>query len=139
MPKPFRSDNGPRAVALLATAFVVLVGAVVTAFMVLAFAERSNWQHWVVWGGVFFGVVLLLKSLLGRSSGAQWELWTIWRRSKEDQELAQYRPRYRSPAQGPTASNQPPTVESIRQIAAENVRWVPTGQPQDRPRPKRHT
>ncbi len=60
-------DSGRTAVALLATALVVFAGAVATAFIVLATAERATWIDWTVWSVLIFGVIAFLFSLRSRS------------------------------------------------------------------------
>ena len=60
MPIRRNPDSGRRAVALLATAFVVFIGALLTAFVVLSFSDRGGWQPWVVWSVLFSSVVLML-------------------------------------------------------------------------------
>jgi hypothetical protein len=130
-------DTGRRAVTLLATAFVVLTGATLTAFVVLSFAERGGWQPWAIWGSLFGLVVLVLWSLYERPEGGTWRLRLFWFRNREQVDpLTLYKPRKRRfRPEEPWGSNQPPTLESLRETAQEtSVRWVPHDVQSERPR-----
>lgn len=132
------SDSGRTAVALLATALVVFAGAVATAFIVLATAERATWIDWAVWSGLILGVIgflFMLRSKPDRDQAWGW-LWQ-WRRQSQDNG-DDYIPQYQLPRRKP-APNKPPTVESIRALSeqSENVMWVPSGNAPNRPSPKK--
>lgn len=131
-------DGGRQAVTLLATAFVLLLGAVTTAFALVAIAESAGWREWAVWGGTFAGLALLLWSFTWKSESGRGRFWlALFRGRSQPDPAALYRPRRKRSAPGePVGTNQPPTVESVRQAAADSVQWVPHGAPPDRPRPK---
>ncbi|MBI1347346.1 hypothetical protein GC163_13790 [bacterium] len=128
-----------QAVTLLATAFVVVAGASATAFMVLAVAEQATWTHWLVWGLLFGSVVALIVSMLQpREKQISWnKLGFLWGARDQTDPLATYKfRRRRSSNSGPTGTNVPPTLESVRESAESVVRWVPRGPaPEREPRP----
>jgi len=138
MPIRRNPESGRKAVALLATAFVVLIGALMTAFTILASTEQAGWKGWLVWCLLFVGVVLMLWSLLDKPNKGPGILQLfIWRRAKVDP-LTLYKPRKRryQPEQ-PWGSNQPPNLETLRESANESsVTWVPHGNVPDRERKK---
>jgi len=123
-------ENERQAVSLLATAFVVVAGAAATAFMVLAVAEKATWTDWAVWGAVFGGVVLMLLSMLQpREKQLSWNKLAFWWGARDETDpLETYRFRKRrANSQGTHGTNQPPTLESVREVAESSVRWVPHG------------
>ncbi len=133
------SDPGRTAVALLATALVVFSGAVATAFIVLATAERATWIDWTVWSALIFGVIAFLFALRNKSDKEHlaWGWLWQWRRGgKESGE--EYVPQYQLAKRKP-APQKPPTVESIRELSEQsaNVLWVPSGNVPDRPQRKK--
>lgn len=133
-------DSGRTAVALLATALVVFSGAVATAFIVLATAERASWVDWTVWSSLFFGVVLFLYAIRNKNEGEHREwgsFWMFWKRPNREVE-EEYVPTYRPPSRK-AAPNKPPTLESVRELSDQsaNVMWVPSGNAPNRPRPKK--
>jgi hypothetical protein len=134
-------EAGRRAVALLATAFVVFIGAVLTAFVVLSFAEQGGWLPWAVWSALFAGVVVLLWAIGDKPerSVAGLKLFGVRPRAKVDP-LTVYKFRKRRRRRDrPLGSNSPPTLDSVREAAeVGSVRWVPHGPPPQRePRKKR--
>jgi hypothetical protein len=127
-------ETGRRAVALLATTFVVFIGALLTAFVVLSFSEQGGWQPWVVWSALFLSVVLLLWALTDKREGQVSRLRLFWDRARAKTDplsLYKFRKRRHAPDR-PLGSNQPPTLESVRESTeGSSVRWVPHGpQPQ---------
>lgn len=139
MPIRRNSDTGRTAVALLATALVVFSGAVATAFIVLATAERATWIDWTVWSGLIFGVIAFLFALRSKPDRDHlaWAWLWQWRRgNKESGE--EYIPQYQLPKRK-SAPNQPPTVEAIRELSEQsgNVLWVPRGNAPNRPHQKK--
>lgn len=133
------SDAGRTAVALLATALVVFSGAVATAFIVLATAERATWVDWTVWSSLFVGIVLFLYAIRTKPDKdvSEWGWFWLWRRPDKNAE-DDYVPQYRTPTRK-DAPNKPPTVDSIRELSDQsaNVLWVPSGNAPNRPRPKK--
>lgn len=130
MPIRRNPDHERQAVSLLATAFVVVSGAAATAFMVLAVAEKVTWTDWLVWGAMFGGVVLLILSLLQpREKHISWYKLGFWIGTRDETDpLATYRFRKRrTQSEGALGTNQPPTLESVREAAESTVRWVPHG------------
>ncbi len=132
-------DAGRTAVALLATALVVFSGAIATAFIVLATAERATWVDWTVWSSLFLGVVLFLFAIRTKNEKEHrdWSSFWLWRKPNKDIE-EDYVPQYRKPSHT-SAANKPPTVETIRELSEQtsNVLWVPSGNAPNRPRPKK--
>lgn len=133
------SDAGRHAVSLLATALVILFGAVATAFMVVTMTERATWKDWVAWGSLFGGVALLIWNLhtpADKQSG--WKSLSFWLSMRDRTDpLAGYTFRRRKPAvEGRLGTNQPPTLESLRESSEAAVKWVPHGPPPER-KPRR--
>ncbi|GIX04170.1 MAG: hypothetical protein KatS3mg114_0039 [Planctomycetaceae bacterium] len=131
------SDAGRRAVTLLATAFVILIGAASTAMTVYVAAEQGGWQAWCAWGTIFLVVIWLVWTLWdSRERSITWlKLWSRTRPEACDP-LETYRPRLRRyrPEQ-PWGSNRPPTLEELRALAEEsNTTWIPHAVPPRRPR-----
>lgn len=126
---------------LLATVFVVFIGAVSTAFTVLASAEQAGWTDWAVWLTLFGVVVLVLWALWDSGERKTSPLQLVWRMRRKPTEdpLQLYKPRKkRFVPERPWGSNQPPTVESLREAAQESsVTWVPHSLPPERERPPR--
>jgi hypothetical protein len=132
-------DTGRQAVTWLATAFVFLVGLIATAITLLAMAEQTGWQDWTVWAVLFGGVLMMLWALSGTGTKGVADARYFWVRVRHRADpLRDYKPRLRrNGGDGrPLGSNQPPTLDSVRETAAESVRWVPHSQP-DRDRPPR--
>ena len=133
-------DAGRRAVAILATAFVVFIGALLTAFVVLSFSERGGWQPWVVWSVLFGSVVAMLWALTDKREGRVSLLSAFLIRAREKADplsLYKFRKRQQS-ADRPLGSNQPPTLDSLRETSQESsVTWVPHGTPPRREPRKR--
>jgi hypothetical protein len=134
-------ESGRRAVALLATAFVVLIGAVLTAFVVLSFSDQGGWLPWVVWSALFSGVIVLLWSISDKPDGSVAGMKLLWFRTRAKVDpltLYKFRKRRRRNDR-PLGSNEPPTLDSVREAAdIGSAQWVPHGPPPERePRTKR--
>uniref|UniRef100_A0A7C2JZ14 Uncharacterized protein n=1 Tax=Schlesneria paludicola TaxID=360056 RepID=A0A7C2JZ14_9PLAN len=138
MPIRRNPDTGKQAVTWLATAFVFLVGAIATALTLLSMAERAGWQDWTVWAGLFGGAVLMLWALSGSGEKGPANARFFWVRVRSRTDpLTVYKPKRRRSSDGrPLGSNQPPTLESVREAAESSVQWVPHSQP-ERERPPR--
>jgi len=133
-------ETGRRAVTLLATAFVVLIGAVLTAFTVLSAAERADWRAWAVWGLLFGSVGWMLWALVDKPDQRPSLLQLFWSRTRTKvNPLTLYQPRKkRFRPEQPWGSNRPPTLEELREAASESsVRWVPHNVPPERERKPR--
>ncbi len=131
-----KPDSGREAVLWLATAFVVLQGAAVAAFLLLAAFDNPSWKTWAVWAALFGGVsagLWLMNYPL--SSMLKWQDLSFWLSTQDRTDpLETYRfRRRRSRNAQPTGTNQPPTLESLREAADNSpVRWVPHGPPPER-------
>jgi hypothetical protein len=139
MPLQRDPELGRRAVTLLATAFVVFIGAVLTAFTVLSAAEHAGWQAWAVWAFLFGSVIWMLWCLVEQPDQRPSLLQQFWSRARRRVDpLTLYKPRRRRfNPETPWGSNQPPTLESLREAAQESSNtWVPHSVP-DRERKKR--
>lgn len=136
MRRRFSTDSGRQATTLLASAFVVLLGATATAAMLLAVVEQPGWRDWAVWGATFGGAVLLLHSLHRPiATRFRWQSLGFWLQMQDRTDpLATYKFRKRrSNRQEPYGTNQPPTLESLRDADDSPVRWVPHGPDPERP------
>ncbi|HUQ69774.1 MAG TPA: hypothetical protein VM165_09645 [Planctomycetaceae bacterium] len=131
-------DPGRQAVAWLATAFVFLIGAVATALTLLAASERAGWRDWTVWAVLFVGVLTMLWALSGSADKSAAALYSWIRVRHRTNPLTLYKPRLRRNRGDGRAlgSNQPPTLESLRESADTAVQWVPHSQP-ERSKPER--
>ncbi len=133
------SDSGRKATAWLAVAFTLMAGVLVCSFIILSFAENPR-QAFLVLGGILIGIVLMLWGMTGTRDRTEHRSWLeFWRSTQEPPDPADlYQPRRRGRSKGGTlGSNQPPTLESVREIAEMNARWVPHGQNPRRDRPDR--
>lgn len=138
---PFRRDpvSGRQAVTWLATAFVLLIGAVATAITLLAVSDRAGWQDWTVWAVLFGAIVLMLWALSGASDKGAASARYFWLRVRNRTDpLTLYKPTFKRPSGDgrPLGSNAPPTLDSLREAAETGVQWVPHSQP-ERTRPDR--
>jgi hypothetical protein len=131
-------DTGRQAVTWLATAFVFLIGAIATAVTLLSVSERAGWQDWTVWAVLFAGVLLMLWALSGGEKAGPSALYSWIRVRNRVDPLTVYKPslKRRRVDGRPLGSNEPPTLESIREAAETGVQWVPHSQP-ERDRPKK--
>jgi hypothetical protein len=131
----FQHDHsrGNRAVALLATCFVVLGGAAACA----AIAMSADLEHpeaaFVPIAGILAGMLILLWLL--REPPAVNHLkngWTWLSQRRRHRVTYHVKPRL-PPSQRSPAPSGPPTAESIRQITGRPGTWVPT--PVEQPSP----
>lgn len=129
-------ETGRQAVLWLATAFVILIGAAACGFIVLAAVEQPSGPLLVA-GAIFGGfATLLVAAALRRDTqgSGRWMLsWLTRHRANPRHVLRIGRKRPRST--GNYGTNSPPTLDSVREAAEQNVSWVPHGPPPDRPRP----
>lgn len=131
-------DAGRKATAWLAVAFTLTCGVGVCTFIILAFAENPR-QAFFVLGSIVVGILLMLWGISGSRDRREARDWlAFWRRTHEAPDPAElYQPRRRRRKREPLGSNQPPTVESIREISETHARWVPHGTAPQRERPHR--
>lgn len=127
-------DIGKKAVAWLAVAFTLTTGTGVCSFIILAFAEDPK-RAFAVLGGILAGILFLLWLIsIPREKHVGRSRLLFWLKAQEAPDPAElYQPRRRRRKGAPLGSNQPPTLESIREIAQNHARWVPHG-----PVPRRH-
>ncbi|MEK6259531.1 MAG: hypothetical protein AABP62_13015 [Planctomycetota bacterium] len=124
-------EPGRQAVTWLATAFVVVVGAASCAFIILGVVDQPT-RPLLVWGSLFGGIVLFLASLaIPRDTqiAKSWIRFWLASRDKTDPNKVYRVGKKRSSAEIPLGTNQPPTLESVREAAEQgaSVRWVPHG------------
>lgn len=131
-------DAGRKATAWLAVGFTLTCGTGVCSFIILAFAENPR-QAFYVLGSLLLGIVLMLWGMSGTRDRHEARDWlAFWRRSHEPADpAALYQPRKRRRKKAPLGSNQPPTLESVREITETHARWVPHGPAPQRDRPDR--
>lgn len=129
-------DAGRKATAWLAVAFTLTAGAGTCAFIILAFADNPR-QAFTVLGSVLAGIILMLWGMSGSRDRQEARDWlAFWRKTQPSNDPADvYRPRKRRLKGAPLGSNQPPTLESVREIAETHARWVPHGSAPRRERP----
>lgn len=124
------SDEGEDAVAMLATAVVLVLGGAFCAFIVLVVAENAS-SALIVSSAAIGSVLCLLGLLRGSSDDGSPRRSSIWKRlfRKKKRKSA-----YKVQKAAPQASNEewgqnrPPTAESVRQLKEVNdgVRnWSP--------------
>jgi hypothetical protein len=140
MKPPRERDAGRQAVAWLATAFVILIGAGATAFMVLSMTEQAGWRDWLVWAGCFGGLVWFLWSVVRPQSETAGRGWLrLWLKSTDRSDPLRdykFRRRRRAPESIPLGGQAPPTVDSVREAAETTIKWVPRDNPPPRDRRK---
>ncbi len=122
-------DAGRQAAAWLAVAFTMTCGAAVCSFIILAFADQPR-QAFLVLGGILGGILLVLWLMNApRDPDLPRRKLFFWLKEKEQPDPVElYRPKPRQREERrPLGSNQPPTLESVREITRQNVRWVPHG------------
>lgn len=130
-------DSGRQAVLWLATAFVILFGAAACGFIILAAVDQPS-QPLLVLASTFGGIVVVLIMTAFRRDGggsSRWMLsWLIRERTHPKHVLRIGRKNRK--ADTTFGTNAPPTLESVRETAEQNVLWVPKGPAPDRRRPK---
>lgn len=131
-------DAGRKATAWLAVAFTLTAGAGTCTFIILAFADSPR-QAFLVLGSILAGIILLLWGLShSRDRQNARDLLAFFRKSQPSTDPADlYQPRKRRLKGVKVGSNQPPSVESVREIAETHARWVPHGSAPRRDRPER--
>lgn len=131
------TDPGRQAVLWLATLIVVVLGAGACAFIIVAVVDRPS-EQLLFWGGVFASALMILTVMAlrrDRHIGNLWlRVWAATRRRSEPKQVLRIG-RKRESAK-PLGSNAPPTLESVRKVAEQNVSWVPHGPAPERQRPR---
>ena len=125
------SEFGRLAVTWLVTAFVVVVGAASCAFIIVAVVDRPT-KPLLIGASLFGGVVLMLGLMAvprEKQLAKRWIRFWLAARDKTDPNQVYRVAKKRSSAEVPLGTNQPPTLESVREAAeqGESVRWVPHG------------
>ena len=134
---PRNPEPGRQAVLWLATALVLLLGAAVCAFIILAAVENPS-RHFILWGAIFGGLVMLMFwGALPRNKNSAMGRLRLWfaARNRSDPRNVLRIGRKAKPTKVEFGGNAPPSVESVRDAAELNVSWVPHGPPPNRPRP----
>ena len=131
------SDSGRQAVIWLATSFIILIGAAATAFVILAATRETQNQFfvWLVWGGCFSGLSLILVviSIRWEEPINQLKFWLTYQERSDPTDL--YRAaRRREKEREELGGNQPPTIETVRDAAEHGGAWVPRSSSKQRPR-----
>lgn len=119
-------DAGRNAVALLATAVVLLFGAAACAFLILTAVDRPGWP--LAGAAAFFTLFSIVLFTWGTRSEQPRERQGLlaWLRGRETVDPCEsYRPHLRKPQSQDFGTIAPPSVESVREAAEDFVRWVP--------------
>lgn len=124
-------DLGRNATALMATAFVVLLGVGFCGFIVVAFADEPA-VPLLICGVMVLTVLLFAWLLRDRPQHRVRERNFFWMSRKEVQMEPEYMPRRRHRKSRRSVPNQPPTVERVRDLANNVNTWVPSGRPPKR-------
>jgi hypothetical protein len=115
-------SNEAKAVALLATCFVVGAGGVACLFIAFVSGHEDPMRPLLIAAGCFVGIIALLWLLRQRPenrAAVRWG-WLGRRRKKVEYHLT---PRRSRPPESPAA---PPTAESIRELGGGIHTWVPS-------------
>ncbi len=125
-------DSGRAATSWLATCYVFASGALFCSFISLAFSNEPVKPMLIV-GGSFLLVFLLLGLLRDKPTNS-WLVdgyyWLLRRRPDED--AVSYTPRVIKHRPREYGTNEPPTIEEIRDLADGPNNWVPSNRPRKR-------
>ena len=119
------SDSGRLAVIWLATAFVVVIGAGASAFVIIAATDQPQ-GPFIVWGVSFAGLILILLAM-----NTQWDRSVnrlqMWLSAKDRSDPTDvYRAaRRRMKSREEFGGNEPPSIESVRDASNHGGAWVP--------------
>jgi len=119
-------DSGRDATSLLATAYVIVIGTLVCMFCVMAF--RGDQRILILIGAVATVLLMLSFWLLRTPSGEQQSsIWLFWKTQQQQEDplngyISQRRRRRDRNALG---TNQPPTLEQIKDATNHPNSWVP--------------
>jgi hypothetical protein len=129
-------DAGRSAVALLATAVVLLFGAAACALLILTVAEKPGWPLAGA-AAMFVFLSVTLFTWGGRTERPrQRQSLLAWLRGRQTTDpLKDYQPRVRRPVAQQFGTNAPPSVETAREAADDFARWVPKSTAEECHRP----
>lgn len=120
-------EPGRQAVLWLATAFVTVIGAAACAFIILAAVDQPSSQFLVL--ACFLGGLAVMLVVLARSgetgTGNPLLLWLRLRKPADPKTVLKIGKKRRAAEEYGT--QQPPTLETVRDAAELNVTWVPHG------------
>ena len=128
------SESGRQAVIWLATAIVVVIGAAASAVVIFAGTDQVQ-QPLIVWGVSFSGLILILLCMNFRWDQpiSRLHLW-LSAQDREDPTDAYRAARRQARTREKFGSNEPPTVESVRDASNHGGAWVPRSSTQSRKR-----
>lgn len=130
------SESGRMAVSWLATAFVIVVGAAASAFVIIAGTDQIQWPM-VIWGLSISGLVFILISLSVRWDRPISRLQTWLLAQNRNDPTDDYRAARRSiRIREEMGNNQPPSIESVRDAANHGGAWVPRSTPRSQKKPR---
>lgn len=132
-----RRNSGSMAAIWLATTIVLMLGAAATAFVVLVSAEKDQEYPLMVWAGIFTIIILVIViyNIRWEEPVNQMKFWLSFHKTPDPAE-AYDAARRRSSHREQYGTNQPPTVESVRDAAEHGGAWVPRSN-SNRQRPKK--
>ena len=131
------SETGRLAVIWLATAFVVVIGAAASAFVIFAATDKRQFPL-VIWGIALGGLVIALISHSLRWDQPIGRLQTWLLAQNRSDPTDEYRAARRSiRLREQLGNNEPPSVESVREAANQGGAWVPRSSASPRSSPKR--
>ena len=133
---PFSHDhrNSNKAVALLATCLVVLMGAFTCAAIALVADPQKPLPTLIQAGATVVGIVFLLWILRERPAENRAKIIWSWLGRRRKRKVA-FRAQARlNPSQRAAASPAPPTAETIRALTGGTSTWVPSANAPPRPR-----
>jgi hypothetical protein len=116
--------KGNRAVVLLATCLVVLMGAMTCGAIALAANPAKPLPTLIQAGGAVLGIVFLLWVLRERPPENHSKIVWSWLGRRRRRTVA-FRAQARLPPSQRAAPPAPPTAESIRAITGRTSTWVP--------------
>jgi hypothetical protein len=123
-------SKGNRAVVLLATCLIVLMGAIGCAAIALAGDPQQPLPTLILVGAAVVGIIFLLWVLRERPPENHAKIVWSWLGRRRKRTIA-FRAQARlPPSQRAAAPPAPPTVESIRAITGGTSTWVPSANAQ---------
>ena len=119
------SESGRLAVIWLATSFVIVIGAAASAFVIFAGTEQMQWPM-IVWGLAITGLIVTLILLSMRWDQPMGRLQTWLLAQNRNDPTDDYRAaRRRIRSREIMGTNEPPSIESVRDAADHGGAWVP--------------